>query len=467
MAKFDSKAFNPQAFGAYVNAIPNPKKAELAKSGAVGTNENARNALSTQTGSLYAKIPYFGRISGSTSQNNDGGTNIQSTNTTTYEQGFVTASRMDSWTERSFSKNITAGVDFMDNVGRQISDYKLEVKQNMLLSILKGIYTMSTSGGTARAQAANEFITKHTYDITGAATDEGKLVGASTLNSAISKACGDNKNIFKLVIMHSEVATHLENLRLLEYLKYTDKDGVQRDLPLATWNGRTVLIDDGMPTTTVVTTPSVSTIKVGTTATAGDKFTVCGTEIEWVSGTATGNQIKLPTSDTAAKEATAIQTFLSGITTGEIANFTWTVDGDTVTGTQKLTAPDAEFSASVSATASTFAATITANATPGVTATNYTTYVLGDGAIVLEEIGDSVPYEMSRDPKTNGGQDTLYVRDRYICGVDGISFDKPATITASASNADLANGENWEVINDGTTWIPHKAIAIARIISRG
>lgn len=97
----------------------------------------------------------------------------------------------------------------------------------------------------------------------------------------------------------------------------------------------------------------------------------------------------------------------------------------------------------------------------------YTTYTLGDGAIILDDIGDAVPYEMSRDPKTNGGQDTLYVRDRYICGVDGISFEKPASITASASNTDLANGDNWNIINDGTKAIPHKAIAIAKIVSRG
>ena len=97
----------------------------------------------------------------------------------------------------------------------------------------------------------------------------------------------------------------------------------------------------------------------------------------------------------------------------------------------------------------------------------YTTYVLGQGAIILDDIGDAVPYEMSRDPKTNGGQDTLYVRDRYICGVDGISFEKPSSITASASNDDLANGANWAIINDGTQAIPHKAIAIAKIVSMG
>ena len=47
MAKFDSKSFNPQAFGKYVDRIPNVTKTELARSGAVGANENARNALST------------------------------------------------------------------------------------------------------------------------------------------------------------------------------------------------------------------------------------------------------------------------------------------------------------------------------------------------------------------------------------------------------------------------------------
>lgn len=358
MAKFDSKSFNPQAFGKYVDRIPNVTKNELAKSGAVGTNQNAHDALANQTGSLYARVPYFGRIDGSTSQNNDGGTDIASTSTTTYEQGFVVASRMDGWTEKSFSKNITAGVDFMDNVAAQIADYKMDVRQAMLLAILKGVFSMSTTGSTVAAKAAKEFLDKHVYNITANAGDDA-LVGAATLNKAIQKAGGDNKNIFKLVIMHSEVATNLENMKLLKYMTYTDADGIERELALATWNGRTVLVDDNMPTEDV--------------AKAGD-----------------------------------VEAY-----------------------------------------------------------TAYTTYVLGEGAIILDDIGDAVPYEMSRDPKTNGGQDTLYVRDRYICGVDGISFEKPATITASASNTDLETGTNWNIINDGKKAIPHKAIAIAKIVSKG
>lgn len=463
MPKFDSKSFNPQAFGKYVDRIPNTKKTELAKSGAVGANQNARDALSNQSGSLYARVPYFGRISGSTSQNNDGATNIQSSNTSTYEQGFVTASRMDGWTEKSFSKNITAGVDFMDNVAAQINEYKFEVKQAILLAILKGLFAMSTSGTSVAAKAARKFLDRHVYDITDSAV---KTVGASTLNSAMQKACGDNKAVFKLALVHSVVATNLENLKLLEYLKYTDADGVTRDLTVGQWNGRLVLIDDAMPTEDVVTTAGVHTITVSATATAGDKFTVCGVEIEWVASSATGNQINIPASDTTTKEATAIQTFLAASTDAELKKYTWTSAAAVVTGTQKSTAPDAYFEAKVSEDNTSFAAS-SATTTEPVIDTEYTSYVLGEGSLILDDIGDSVPYEMSRDPKTNGGQDTLYVRDRFICGIDGVSFEKPASITASASNADLATGSNWNIINDGVNAIDDKAIAIAKIVSLG
>lgn len=392
--KFDSKSFNPEAFGAYVKKIPNVTKTELAKSRAIGTNEQAAAALSNQTGSLYARIPYFGRISGSTSQNNDGGTDIDSTNTTTYEQGFITASRMDGWTEKSFSKNITAGTDFMGNVASQISDYKLEVKQAILLAMLGGVYAMTTTGDTVASNAAKDFVVNHSYDITGETTgDTPGHVTASSLNKAIQKAGGDNKNIFTLCIMHSEISTNLENMKLLKYMTYNDGDGIERELALATWNGRTVLVDDNMPT---------------------------------------GNCYALST-DTAASSSKTYYQLVNGIYS-VVENATTPVTNGYYEATGE---------------------------------TSYVTYVLGDGSVILDDIGDAVPYEMDRDPKVNGGQDTLYVRDRFICGIDGISFEKPSTITASASNADLATGANWNVINDGTTAISHKAIAITRIISKG
>ena len=460
--KFDSKSFNPEAFGAYVDRIPNVTKTELAKSGAVGSNAQAKAALSNQTGSLYARIPYFGRITGSTSQNNDGATNITASSTSTFEQGFVTASRMDSWTERSFSTNITAGVNFMDNVAAQIADYKMQVKQTMLLNILNGVFSMTGDNtGTVAERAAYEFNAKHITNITSGVGDAAK-VGASTLNSAIQKACGDNKDIFKLVIMHSVVATNLENLRLLQYLKQTDADGIQRDLAIATWNGRIVLIDDSMPVGALGTTAGVYSATITTKAAAGDKIKI--NNVELIAGT----DFSLST-DSPTGNATAIAAALNVSTDASVSHFTWTNSSGKLIATTDSGYYDEEaFTVTVTKTTDgTLVVGDVTEETPAVFSPTYTTYVLGQGAIVLDDIGDSVPYEMSRSAATNGGQDTLFVRDRYICGVNGISFEKPVGLTASASNAQLADGSNWNIINDGTNAIPHKAIALAKIVSLG
>ena len=74
-----------------------------------------------------------------------------------------------------------------------------------------------------------EFVNNHTLDITGEEGEKG-YAGATTLNTAIQKASGDKKAKFTMAIMHSTVATNLENLQLLAYLKYTDANGVQREM---------------------------------------------------------------------------------------------------------------------------------------------------------------------------------------------------------------------------------------------
>ena len=99
-------------------------------------------------------------------------------------------------------------------------------------------------------------------------------------------------------------------------------------------------------------------------------------------------------------------------------------------------------------------------------------YVLGDGAIDFEKIGAEVPNEMQRDPKTNGGETTLYTRDRACYAPYGISYTKKSQASLSPTNEELANGANWTLVHNGGSGaalkvIDHKAIPIARIISRG
>lgn len=364
MARFDAKSFNEKAFGKYMTAVPNVKLNKLRESRAIVGDARLRDTFknNSQTGTVYAVLPFYGLLGG-TPQNYDGVDNVNPGKTTTYEQGVFTFGRMMGWTEGDFAYDVTGGSDFMANVRRQINTYWNGVDQDVQLSMLKGIFSMAATGSGNIKTANAAFVTNHTLDISNsskdAATDDTMKVGATSLNTAIQRACGDNKNRFSLVICHSAVATNLENLNLLTYLKYTDPQGVQRDLGLGAWNGRLVIIDDSMP---------VENKNVG----------------------ATGGDISL-----------------------------------------------------------------------------YTTYILGEGAIGWEPVGAKVPYEMVRDAKTHGGEDTLISRKRTAVSVAGISYTKASQATNSPTNAELENGKNWSLVDDGTNAISDKAVPIARIISRG
>ena len=62
--KFDSKSFNPEAFGIYMENVPNLKRNELIKSRALKGNQQIRNIFSSQTGSYYGRIPMYGNLGG-------------------------------------------------------------------------------------------------------------------------------------------------------------------------------------------------------------------------------------------------------------------------------------------------------------------------------------------------------------------------------------------------------------------
>lgn len=391
--KFDSKSFNPEAFGSYVDTLPQPNKNELVKSRVIVPNAQIKNLLNSQTGSFYGTIPFYGRIGGD-AVNYDGKTDITSSGLDTYEQSVIAIGRAKAWTEKDFSVDITAGVDFMSEVARQVASYWDDVDTGVLMSVIKGIFAMTT-------KEEKVFVDAHTHNVS--AVGEGVMT-PTTLNTAIQKACGDKRAKFNLVFMHSAVATNLENQNLLEFLKYTDVNGIQRPLPMATWNGRLVIVDDGMP-------------------------------------------FEEGYYDAKQGDAGALLVKASGAQAGQV---------------NKAEVDKAHFGTS----------TITADTSYVVKGVRYTTYVFGEGAIEFAELGAKVPYEMSRDPKTNGGEDTLYVRRRMCFAPRGISFIKKSVNSLSPTNAELENGANWALIDNGVAGsgrkvVNHREIAIARIFSRG
>lgn len=472
MGLFDAKLFNSEVFQKYMERIPNTKLNELVKSRAIVSRPELASAMADQVGGNYLTTPLKGLISGATPLNYDGQTDITSNSTKTFSHSRVVVGRANAWTEKDFSYDITGGVDFMENVAQQISEYWDEIDQDTIVHILNGIFNMSDDEGT-------KFVQSHTHDVSSVTNSE-NVVGymdGTTLNTAIQRACGDHKGKFSLAIMHSFVATNLENLKLLVYLKYNDANGLQRDLSIGTLNGRLVMVDDSMPTAGVVSTAGVWNFEITTPAVAGDKITIFGTEYTFVANSSTpaADEIKVGTNGTAAQQATNIVAKLNALTSGPATQYTIAVASSTkVQFTQKATAygvgaPTA--SAEQVGTSGAIVISDVANTTPKVEVTKYTTYVFGDGAIEYTNCGAKVPYEMDRDPKTNGGQDTLYSRQRKCFAPYGISFTKAVMSKLSPTDAELENGANWELVNsneDGTKeYISTKAIPIARIISLG
>lgn len=389
MGKFDSKSFNEKAFKYSVDRVPNLKTNELKKSRALTGNEDIRKVFADEDGTAYARIAMRGLLEGD-AVNYDGQTDITATSTKTFERGVVVVGRAKGFVEKDFSYDVTGGKDFMQNVAEQIADYKDGLDQDTILAVLEGIFSMTGDKNL-------EFVNKHTTEVKG-------NIQATTLNTATNKACGANKKKFALVFMHSDVATNIENLNLLEHLKYTDKDGITRELDLGTWNGKLVVIDDDMPIKDVE----------ATYAKTADKAIVVGKTYYTKSGTK--------------------YTAVSNPVEGSIGDYYEVSD-------------EAH--------------------------TEYITYILGIGAIDFEDVGVKVPYEMDRNASKNGGQDTLYIRQRKVFAPFGISYEKKSQVSLSPTDKELEDGSNWDLVNSGETsekdrsYINHKAIPIARIISRG
>ena len=451
MGIFDGKHWNDEVFQKYVERIPNLKRNQLIKSRAIRMRPDLAQAMSDDVAGNYITTPLKGLIGGAPA-NYDGATNMPNSSTITYTHSRVAIGRMNSWTERDFAYDITGGYDALENVAEQVNDYWNDVDQATLIDILTGVFSMTSSYG-------QEFVAAHTNDITAAAATAevpAGCIGSTTLNTTIQRACGDNKGKFSLVLMHSVVATNLENLKLLAYMKQNDAEGIQRDLSLATLNGKLVLIDDGMPSQTIYTGAGVYAVSLGGTYAENDKVVVDGTEVT-VGSTVTA--------------AAIVEQLVTAL--GANTKYTATAGTGADSGKLILTEKAGKYgtgapTVSKTSTAGTIAA---ATKTAAAAATAYTTFILGDGAIEMTDCGAKVPYEVDRDPKTNGGQDTLYSRQRKCWAPFGISFVKKHMATASPTDEELSNGENWMLVHSGdsenTQYIAHKAIPICRILSKG
>lgn len=330
--------FDPEIFLLNWQSAQDPVLTALLDSGAVQTNSEIARLIAN--GSNQYTIPFY-NVLGGDDDNYDGTSDMKVTDPTGGSQTGVVYGRMHAWRDQDFIRDFNSGANPMAQISSQVSKYWSKKRQNRLIGILNGVFSIT----------GNDAWLNHTMDITSKTTtagDANKLDAASAAE-AMQKAVGDNAGIFSLAVMHSAVATNLSKLQLLQYRKYTDAAGIERTIGIADWNGLTAIIDDSAP------------------------------------------------------------------------------------------------------------ATASANATGE---TDYTTYLLGAGAIQYAKAPVDTPVETSRVVLEKGGYNLLATRLRETLHPNGFSFKLPQS-TISPTDAQLAAAANWAVSVDP------KSIAMARIISNG
>lgn len=400
MSLFDQTIFNGEVFGKYIDTIPYSLMTELLKSGAVVEDSGVREKFDEQQGSFMFTTPIKGVIYDAEADNYDGVTNLTTDSGKTYRHSRVVIGRGHGFTEKDFVTDITGGYDPLETAANQVGGWKDTIRAKDLLATLVGIFSMADPAGA-------NFASKHTYNITAMQNSQGDTgkPDATTFNTAMQRACGDNKGSFSLAVMHSAVVTGLENLNIVEYLKYTDANGMQRDTKFATINGRLVYMTDNVPVE----------------------------EDESTAEYAKTSDVALVTGKTYYTRS------------GSSGNYTYTAVAE----------PD------VSNIGSYYEKTKAGNMI-------YTTYLFGLGAILHTDCGAKNPYTVSRDESKNGGEETLWVRMRDIFAPKYISFKDTNMASLSPTVAELKDGSNWELTATGGVnkeYVDDKFIAIARVLS--
>lgn len=336
--------FDEELFLQMWNEAPDPVRTALLDSG-VMVNDSVIAPRIQNDGNIYT-IPFYNALDGDP-VNYDGQTDITANETSADSQTGVVFGRAKGFTARNFVAELS-GADPMDHIVRTVARYWSKYRQGVLVKILTAIFGITGGSGYPKAWGGN-----HVVDL-GSTTATPYPIGAADLIDVATKAMGDNKSLFKAVVMHSSVAKTLEKLQVLEYWKQTDANGVQRPTALASVNGYTAIIDDSVPAAPV--------------------------------GGSGANKDLI----------------------------------------------------------------------------RYTTYLLGEGAVRAAKGRVDKPVETARDPKTNGGQDTLYTRLRETIHPNGLSFVVPGSgWTESPTDAQLAATANW-----GIKFNP-KAIPLAALVTNG
>lgn len=319
--------FDSEIFIQDWSLVPDPQMDAIIASGVVVASPQI--AAQIDHGN-YFTIPYY-NIPGGEPANYDGKTDVPLFPLSGTSQSGVVFGRTVGWYSPDFQGDLSGG-DHMGNAVNFAATYWRRQRQKAFLGTTDALFNMTAADENSQAFIANHKLA------TGAPMD------VTTIGDLAQRALGDNDFRFNLAMMHSRIARKLANLNTLEFRRYTDPQGVQRQSRIADMDGLTVVVDDLVP---------------------------------------------------------------HNAATGE-----------------------------------------------------YTTFIMGTGSFLIASGALNASAEVRRDPKTSGGRDELYTRQRITMHPNGFTFTiPPSDWTESPTDEQLFAGANWKLIHN------HKAIAMAKLVT--
>lgn len=316
----------------------------------------------------------------------------------------------------------------MGAIADKLGDKWASNMQKLLVKTLEGVFAATSMANQVK-------------DISAESSTAGVL-SADALIDAIY-LLGDNYDQLSGLAMHSAVMQKLAKLNLIDYLP--DSEG-RPGLPV--YMGKTVIVDDGIAPSTIVLTPGTKEVQTitPTAGTAAD-----GT----ITITAPGEDAKTVTTTSSS----TVQSVVEAIAAAYAASTVWTVTENdlTVVFTAKASGVIAPITIEKGTSGFTFVVAETIPGTADVTAKAYPIYLFGAGAIAFNERTDAISLETDRDIIL--GQDILTSRRVFTMHPRGIKW-KGEAAGETPTNAELANGANWELVEDA------KNVLITKLIAR-
>ena len=230
----------PEIFAGYVQTLTQ-EKSRLVQSAALTMDQRLSDNLSG--GGLTFNEPFYHDLlsaDGDHAENisTDNGADSTPDNIQASTEIQIRMSRNKSWGSADLTAAL-AGNDPMNAIANRVADWRVRRLQAAWLATMKGVFATNDAAPSAGSTHIQKDLT---LDISTQTGDAAKF-SASAFISATG-LMGDSMGQLTMVMMHSIVYQQLQRLNLIDFIP--DARG---EVNIAYYQGREVIVDDGMPNT--------------------------------------------------------------------------------------------------------------------------------------------------------------------------------------------------------------------------